>query len=621
MHRVWKFYSPESSYTSLRHYSDAFWKGHAVSYSLDEVSFTHFLLSNTYINAFPYEKFKKYAKLENLVLRLWIKSEEKYRILLEVFAVDGHGNAMRVYGGLYSVFDDPSEIVLDLTGSLPDNTLYVYFRLGYAEEKDSKPRIYLNLKESGFYTKKADLKKVNLAIVMPTYKREKYVLQNIDRLVKSGLNNRIKVVIVDNGRSLKDYLKEVPQNIYIIPNPNVGGAGGFTRGVLFATEELKDITHLLFADDDIQLEPYSIERVLDFLSLSGNAVGIGGTMLKLSQPYIIHESSAIYRLYPLPHLILNKHKLNILAEENLHTILSQAEYNHYGWWFYAVPVEIFFKHGLPLPFFFRGDDMEFNIRLKLHEREFKIIDLNGCYSIHEDFEAKADTLTDYLIARNELIMRSIHFDLPVTYELKFFWQRLLSSIFSYRYERANCIIEAYEDFLKGPEVITSPAPETKIKEIRTKCPNERTVENPLERYGIEIGTAKFETQIPDSYSHRIWKIIILGIFTHLIPPYRTDAKNIKVKPVLIEDLHSHRFGAILKYSAVLYYNRDFDRGYLVVKDTFKFIATIFRAIFLSLKFIIRFRAVRKRYRKEFKNMKSREFWHKYISESHEKHDR
>ncbi len=90
--------------------------------------------------------------------------------------------------------------------------------------------------------------------------------------------------VVDNGRTLN--VDEVSDdNVTVIPNANVGGAGGFARGMMAALDI--DATHVLLMDDDVRVMPESFIRTFNLLSLRNddyeNAF-INGAMLSLEAP-------------------------------------------------------------------------------------------------------------------------------------------------------------------------------------------------------------------------------------------------------------------------------------------------------------------------------------------------
>lgn len=79
-----------------------------------------------------------------------------------------------------------------------------------------------------------DLNPVNIDLVMCTFKREEYVVRNIDLIVNNfikadGYNGskHFNVKVVDNGQTLPVEKIEIPGCVQVFPNLDVGGSGGF----------------------------------------------------------------------------------------------------------------------------------------------------------------------------------------------------------------------------------------------------------------------------------------------------------------------------------------------------------------------------------------------------------
>ena len=76
----------------------------------------------------------------------------------------------------------------------------------------------------------------------------------------------MRLQVVDNARNLE----LEPTNAVVttvVPNRNLGGAGGFARGLM----ELRDegwATHVLFMDDDVTFEPEIVARIIALLSFA-----------------------------------------------------------------------------------------------------------------------------------------------------------------------------------------------------------------------------------------------------------------------------------------------------------------------------------------------------------------
>ena len=155
--------------------------------------------------------------------------------------------------------------------------------------------------------------KVNLALIICTYKREAYVqkfLDSFSRIIKKNfIKNRMKVYIVDNAKTLS--LLQTPENVKIFKNKNYGGAGGFTRGIIEAVRD--KATHILLMDDDIEIEESILERLLSFLIILKKEYReyfIGGSMLIKEKPKIQCEKVGIWKKYRNVSIGKNKNLTN-----------------------------------------------------------------------------------------------------------------------------------------------------------------------------------------------------------------------------------------------------------------------------------------------------------------------
>ena len=117
-----------------------------------------------------------------------------------------------------------------------------------------------------------ELNDVELVLSTTTFKKEAFIERNID-LVKNqiiGSNDSIAdhfhMYVMDNGRTL-DAEKLSGDRIQVIPNDNVGGAGGFTRGMITAMEQNPKATNILLMDDDVAVSPESIKRTYNLLRI------------------------------------------------------------------------------------------------------------------------------------------------------------------------------------------------------------------------------------------------------------------------------------------------------------------------------------------------------------------
>ena len=240
---------------------------------------------------------------------------------------------------------------------------------------------------------------VKAGITICTFKREKYLLPNIDRLKSlSERNPNITVMVIDNGQTLEEVNTPALQ---IIHNPNFGGAGGFTRGMMEQVNQGRN-SHVILMDDDIIIELSAIERLysmLKHLKSEHQIKFFAGAMLILDNPTIQHENTACFN-----RIIRNSFGHNFdLSDKNL---LCRNESNperpntYAAWWFCCIPIEQIKKIGYPLPIFIKCDDMEYSFR-----NQQDILTMNGVSVWHEAFENKVNLIMGYYFGnRNTLLM-------------------------------------------------------------------------------------------------------------------------------------------------------------------------------------------------------------------------
>lgn len=107
-----------------------------------------------------------------------------------------------------------------------------------------------------------------------------YVLRNLKRVIRflekeENASLNLCYWLIDNGKTLSAnkeisrLIEQYPDNFKIIENRNVGGAGGFTRGMIEAIAEKQKfgLTHVQLMDDDASFDPELFIRAYGFLSM------------------------------------------------------------------------------------------------------------------------------------------------------------------------------------------------------------------------------------------------------------------------------------------------------------------------------------------------------------------
>jgi galactofuranosylgalactofuranosylrhamnosyl-N-acetylglucosaminyl-diphospho-decaprenol beta-1,5/1,6-galactofuranosyltransferase len=337
-------------------------------------------------------------------------------------------------------------------------------------------RVYLEitcLSDSGSFiggfiaTDQPKVREVSLGVVTCTFKKEAYVKNTLDTIVKddSLKEKSLAVFVVDNGQTLqRDEFKD--SRIQLIPNRNLGGAGGFTRGLIQALQEEKH-THFLLMDDDIDLESESIYRLFSLYEYATQDFAVSGSMLDLYKKYTLYEAGGLYakcfdsdgsHLYSPFSIVPLKNKLNLNNSASNNLLLSEDIPDYGAFWFFALSREIIHEIGLPMPFFIRADDIEFGLRITKCLGK-QVVAFPSIAVWHEPFYTKNPIWVTYYQWRNTLVTHSIQNSLTYSVAIQFFTKSFLRKIFIFDYNSAEVMLKGFEDYMKGPSVIKSQDPE------------------------------------------------------------------------------------------------------------------------------------------------------------------
>lgn len=410
---------------------------------------------NSYFNAFYEKYYGKYTELCTLYYLLKLEGDFQVSIYREFPEIK------------------PRELIYIENFEkcqLSDNVKILLPNLARNEETG---RVYLEimcLSEFGLFTEGVlvtDQDKnmeVSIGIISCTFKKEKYILKTVNTILKDSYlkDKKFKIFVVDNGSTLNENEFKDPR-VQIIFNKNVGGSGGFTRGLIEALQEEK-YTHFLLMDDDIELDSESIYRLFSLYEYANDDFAVAGSKLDLDKKHILNEVGGLYGKLPdrsADHpfsVALLKENLDLQDATSLNFLLVEENLDYGGFWFFSFSKEVVAKIGLPMPFFIQRDDIEFCLRIKKHFGE-KIVAFPSIAVWHEPPYAKDPVWLKYYWCRNNLITHSIHKPLRYENAIKYTTKRLIFCILFFDYNSALMVVKAFEDYMKGPNFIINNAPD------------------------------------------------------------------------------------------------------------------------------------------------------------------
>ncbi len=300
-----------------------------------------------------------------------------------------------------------------------------------------------------------------------------------DEVLLAGLD---AIFVVDQGtdpvssrRLFADVREALGDKLVYIRQSNLGGAGGFTRG-MFEVTAINEHANVILMDDDILCEPESILRMNAFANVTAEPILVGAQMLYLMNPQNLHVSGEEADLSKLK---AGRWSANSIHDADLtkkrQNRRVDAGYN--AWWSCLIPAEVISAIGLPLPMFFQWDDIEFGIRARANG--FATATLPNAGVWHADFHWKdRDDWSRYFSVRNSLITAALHSDFDVKSLSIMLGREITQFAVSMQYGFAHTALKGIEDFLSGPSILEDGGRTVlgEIRELRSRHPE--TVKHP-----------------------------------------------------------------------------------------------------------------------------------------------
>ena len=308
------------------------------------------------------------------------------------------------------------------------------------------------------YKVDAPSREMSTSVIFTTYNRQEFLIPNLYKL--NTCEHVTNVVVVDNGKNVVLPKDLSERKFIVVPNDNLGGTGGFTRGMMVA-KKLKS-THMFIMDDDITLIPEVVDKALSLISCLKEDCKdnwLGFAMLPLSKPTMQFELGTKWNGV---RMLINHHMMDVSKVENLQENQVNSDYNYSAWWSLVMPITVIEKYNYPFPFFIKFDDIEYGLRREKEE----IILTNGFAVWHEDFDKKYNPYLEYYLYRNALVTNAYHDKKPLLRSLMRYFTKNTKCYFMFRHIEMKLFNIALNDYLKGPDFFYNLDIEKKNTEIR-----------------------------------------------------------------------------------------------------------------------------------------------------------
>jgi len=474
--------------------------------------------------------------------------------------------------------DTPTPIALPMWPTLTDGILYAHV-LALSDA----------LVTAGhFFTETPAAQDVKLGVVITHFNRKHYVLPAMERISREivadpDLAGRVSLVVVDNSQNIAP---EEAGAAIVIPNKNLGGSGGFMRGLLHLIDN--GFSHCLFMDDDASCEMEAIRRTFRIMQFSKTEnLAIAGSMMREAEPSQMHEKGAIFH-----DGIGRPLKIGLDMRDKNHLLLAEAEHDIVGygaWWHFGFKIADI-RH-FAFPFFVKADDMLFSMT-----NPFDILTMNGVGGWGEDFTSKEGPFTRYLGFRGATVTTLMTSDINKTKYVKRYYRMARDCLYSYNYASARAVTRAVEDVLRGPAFWRE---NLDLVAVREKLGREISGEK-LEPIGDELKNVVHRAK-KDNWFRALSRAVTLNGF--LLPTFQTKNKTVYQTKFFTAD-----FNNTFLYRRILNVLPNENVGYIAQFDRKRFWQEAFLIAKTAYRLFRELPAIRAAYRQEIDQLTSECFW-------------
>ncbi|WNM24359.1 glycosyltransferase [Demequina capsici] len=303
-----------------------------------------------------------------------------------------------------------------------------------------------------------------VSAAITTFNRPDYCVAQMRTLGRDeGLKDVLdRIYVVDQGTQrvqdedgYDEIAAELGDRLQLVRQGNLGGSGGFARGMREVASK-GDSDYVLLLDDDVTSEPEGILRAVAFADFCRTPTLVGGHMFSMflkSQLHTYGERVNRYRFFwgPVPGTE-EAHDFGVSNLSATRWMHRRVDVDFNGWWMCLIPVETVRQIGLSLPVFIKWDDSEFGLRAQA--AGFPTVSLPGAAVWHVPWTDKDDTIDwqAYYHQRNRWLVSLLYSPYRGGGSLpRESFAVDVKHLLSLQYSAVELRLKALEDLLEGPE--------------------------------------------------------------------------------------------------------------------------------------------------------------------------
>jgi len=355
----------------------------------------------------------------------------------------------------------------------------------------------------------------SMSIAITTFNRAAYCMNQLRAIAgSSALRKRLDTVYcTDQGSDLvceqegfTEVSADLGKQLTYIQQANLGGSGGFSRG-MYETVKAGDSDFVLLLDDDAVSEPESILRSIQFSDYTIRPVLVGGGMFHLDNRTMLYTQGERINpqrmwMYPSKSMGYN-HDFSVEPLRDSPDRHQRIDEDFNGWWMCLIPVAVMRKIGLSLPVFIKFDDIEYGLRAG--KAGFPTVCLPGVAVWHQAWHDKDPSRSweEYFTERNRWIAALLTYpDTPPRMLLEtLYGDASLGLRFVYSAMALHHM--ALKDIMRGPQYLVDCLPTKlgEVRELRAQYPDAQ-VEDSFEAFPEPVGEVESPKNHPSTMKSR-----------------------------------------------------------------------------------------------------------------------
>ncbi|QFU99097.1 Galactofuranosylgalactofuranosylrhamnosyl-N-acetylglucosaminyl-diphospho-decaprenol beta-1,5/1,6-galactofuranosyltransferase [Luteimicrobium xylanilyticum] len=299
----------------------------------------------------------------------------------------------------------------------------------------------------------------SMTVVVPTFRAESEALAQLARLTAPELEDAVaRVVLIDQGGTLAAHpgateaLAAAGERVLLVEQPNLGGSGGYARGLHEANRRWPEDPVFLH-DDDARAQPETLRRLAALAALAPHTF-FGTNLLDVDAPTRLQALAEgveprTFRWGPTDGV--DERGTTDVSAGSPDTWRftrpdDRAEYA--GWWGCLVPAGAAGRLGLVAPYFLKWDDAEYGLRAG--QAGFETRNVPGCavWSMSWASKGTSASWSSWPMHRNRLATAAAYHAGPGVLVDSLLHQ--VKHVLSLQYATAELWNAALREFVSGP---------------------------------------------------------------------------------------------------------------------------------------------------------------------------